>query len=60
MATFGVIFNDGKCTPVANSERGAKNYATRNGFDKIGQISGYSMTVYGIQAKINGKWRAEL
>lgn len=56
---FCVIDSDGKATPVSDTERGAKNYASRNGYTRIGQISKYSLSVYNCSRKIKGKWYYE-
>jgi hypothetical protein len=35
MNTYGVTDTQGSYTDVSNSERGAKNFATRNGYTEV-------------------------
>jgi hypothetical protein len=56
---FCVIDHNGVATIVSNSERGAKNYATRHGFFRVGKVSKYSMTVYDIKIKQGKRWKDE-
>jgi hypothetical protein len=39
---------------VSHTERGAKNYATRNGYTKVTKRNGYNALI--ISEKKNGKW----
>lgn len=53
---FGVINSEGIHTDVSNSERGAKRYATLNGYNKVSirYNGGYVVDV--VAEKINNKW----
>lgn len=53
---YGVLDSNGCHVDVSNSERGAKNYATRHGYDvvTVRYNSGYNAD--SIATKINGKW----
>lgn len=52
---YGVISN-GSHVDVSNTELGAKNYATRHGFDKITCRYGSGYHVEIIAMKVNNKW----
>lgn len=54
--TYGVILNSIH-TDVSKTERGAKQYATRNGYDTISirYSSGYIVDVI-VKKNDNGKW----
>ena len=52
---YGVIY-DGIHTDVSNSEKGAKNYATRNGYNEVSIRFNGGYNVQVIAKKINGKW----
>lgn len=56
MNIYGVINSDGVHIDVSRSEKGAKQYATINGYKKVSirYNSGYVVAV--ISVKINGKW----
>ena len=60
MNTYGVASNKGNYTDVSSSERGAKSYATRNGYTEvyIRFNSGYNIAL--VSTKINNKWSKEL
>lgn len=53
---FGVVNSEGVHTDVSNSERGAKRYATLNGYNKVSvrYNGGYIVDV--VAEKINNKW----
>lgn len=53
---FGVVNSDGIHTDVSNSERGAKRYATLNGYNKVSvrYNGGYNVEV--IAERIGKKW----
>ena len=54
---FGVL-DDNRChVDVSNSERGAKNYATRNGYDLITARYNGGYGVYMVAMKIANKWQ---
>ena len=54
---YGVINYIGEMIDVSNSERGAKNYATRNGYDlvSIRYDAGYYVDI--LFMKVAGKWQ---
>jgi|VirMetMinimDraft_7_1064189.scaffolds.fasta_scaffold08517_10 hypothetical protein len=52
---YGVIYN-GIHTDVSNTVKGAKNYATRNGFNIISIRYNCGYNVEEIANKVNGKW----
>lgn len=58
--TYGILNSDNVHIDVSNTERGAKNYATRNGFDivTIRYNMGYNAAI--ISKKVNGKWKTTL
>jgi hypothetical protein len=41
-AIYGVINNDNTFIDISLSEKGAKNYATRNGYNIVGYRIGYN------------------
>ena len=53
---FGVVNSDGVHTDVSNSERGAKRYATLNGYDKVSVRYNLGNVVEIVAEKINKKW----
>ena len=52
---YGITVN-GTHTDVSNTERGAKIYATKNGFDKISIRFNCGYNVRIIAIKVNNKW----
>ena len=54
---YGVINYIGEMIDVSNSERGAKNYATRHGYDlvSIRYDAGYYVDI--LSMKVAGKWQ---
>lgn len=54
--TYGVLNANNEHIDVSKSEKGAKQYATRNGYAKVSirYNSGYSVDI--IAVKINNKW----
>jgi len=54
--TFGVLNHEGVHIDVSKSLKGAKNYATRNGYTKVSirYNMGYIASI--VAEKINGKW----
>ena len=54
--TFGVINHEGVHIDVSESLKGAKNYATRNGYTKVSirYNMGYISSI--VAEKISGKW----
>lgn len=52
---FGVV-SEGVHTDVSNSERGAKRYATLNGYNKVSVRYSGGYVVKIIAEKINNKW----
>lgn len=57
MNIYGIVSN-GVHTDVSKTERGAKLYATKNGYDKVSirYNLGYNAEI--IATKTNGKWKA--
>lgn len=53
---FGVVNPDGVHTDVSNSERGAKRYATLNGYSKVSVRYNLGYNVEIIAERINKKW----
>lgn len=53
---FGVVNSDGIHTDVSNSERGAKRYATLNGYDKVSVRYNLGNVVEIVAKKVNKKW----
>ena len=51
---YGVINSDNVLIDISTTLRGAKNYATRHGYTKVGYRIGYNAFVEA--KKINGKW----
>jgi len=59
MATvYGVVQSDGSHCDVSNTERGAKQYATRNGYTQVTarRNGGYDAPI--VATRVNGRWRA--
>nr|WP_317632314.1 hypothetical protein [uncultured Flavobacterium sp.] len=54
--TYGVLDNNGIHTDVSNTEQGAKNYATRNGYNKVSIRYNCGYTAELIAEKINNNW----
>lgn len=53
---YGIAYGeDNTHCDVSNTERGAKIYATRNGFTKVTIRTGYHARI--IAEKVDGKWR---
>lgn len=53
---FGVVNSDGIHTDVSNSERGAKRYATLNGYDKVSVRYNCGYVVEVVAKKVGKKW----
>jgi hypothetical protein len=56
MSQFAVVNHNGQATIVSSTERGAKNYATRNDYKVVCKVSPYSMTCYNLQQKQGKNW----
>lgn len=56
MSQFAIVNSKGVAHVVSNTERGAKVYATRNGYSIICQVSPYSMSCYNLQERQGKKW----
>tara|TARA_R110000824_G_scaffold259742_1_gene448430 strand:+ start:271 stop:480 length:210 start_codon:yes stop_codon:yes gene_type:complete len=54
---YGVLDNDRCHVDVSNTERGAKNYATRNGYDLISVRYNGGYNVDMVAMKIANKWQ---
>lgn len=55
---YGIIDNNNIYTDISKSEKGAKNYATRNGYNKIGCRNVNSYNAFLVAEKVGGKWVA--
>lgn len=53
---FGVIDIEGNYTDVSTTLLGAKQYATRNGFNRVGQRSEFNNMVIRAYVRKGGKW----
>lgn len=53
---FGVVNSDGIHTDVSNSERGAKRYATLNGYNKVSIRYNLGYVVEVVAVKVGKKW----
>lgn len=53
---FGVVNSEGIHTDVSNSERGAKRYATLNGYDKVSVRYNLGNVVEVVAEKVGKKW----
>lgn len=53
---FGVIDNNGNYTDVSATLLGAKQYATHNGFNRVGQRSEFNNMVIRAYVRNGGKW----
>lgn len=53
---YGVINSDGIHTDVSNSERGAKRYATLNGYNQVSIRYNLGYNVEIIAERVNKKW----
>lgn len=58
MHMYGVVTTDGAHIDVSRSEKGAKQYATRRGYDKVSirYNNGYVVVVISIKSK-SGRWK---
>lgn len=56
MNTYGILNKDDCHIDVSKTERGAKNYATRHGYNTVTIRYNCSYHVNIISKKINGKW----
>lgn len=56
---YGVVQSDGSHCDVSHSEKGAKQYATRNGYTQVTRRAngGYHAPV--IATRVGKRWRAE-
>lgn len=54
---YGVLDSNDCLIDVSRTERGAKIYATKHGYNVIGYRLGYH--AFRCAEKINGKWRKE-
>ena len=56
MNTYGTLDSSNCHHDTSNTLRGAKCYATRNGYDQVSIRYSCSMTVAVIAKKMGGKW----
>lgn len=52
---YGILNSEGTHTDVSKTLRGAKRYATLNGYDTITIRLGYNTFI--VENKVNGKWQ---
>lgn len=53
---YGIITQNGEFIAVGKTNRGAKAYATRNHYDRVGYVSGASRVVVITDVKTLGEW----
>lgn len=53
---YGVLNHSGCHTDVSKTLRGAKNYATRHGYNRVSERTNCGYHVRMVAVKINGKW----
>lgn len=58
ITVYGVTNQDGVHIDVSNSLLGAKQYATRNNYDKVSKRVGYNTFI--ICVKVKNKWHSTL
>ena len=58
ITVYGVTNQDGVHIDVSNSLLGAKQYATRNNYDKVSKRVGYNAFI--ICVKVKNKWYSTL
>ena len=56
--TYGVLASDGTHIDVSNTERGAKNYATRNGYNIVTIRFNCGYVATQIAKKVGNKWQS--
>ena len=56
MSQYAVVNSQGVATVVSRTMRGAKNYATRNDYKTVCQVSDFSMSCYNFSEKRGKKW----
>ena len=54
ITTFGTINKEGTHTDTSKTLKGAKQYATRNGYTKVSKRVGYN--AYVVAEKVKNKW----
>ena len=54
---YGIVDNNGTHHDVSSSERGAKRYASLNGYTKVSIRQGGGYNPFIIAEKVNGKWK---
>ena len=54
--TYGIVNKDGIHIDVSSSEKGAKQYATLNGYTKVSVRFNGSCNVYVIALKVANRW----
>lgn len=52
---YGILDNNNCQIDVSKTEKGAKQYATRNGYNKVSYRIGYN--AFELCTKVNNKWR---
>ena len=56
---WAIVNSKGEAIPVSHTERGAKCYASRNGYRRVAYISHINNMVVRTMAKEGAKWREE-
>ena len=54
---YGIIDSQGAHIDVSKTERGAKCYATRHGYNEVSIRPNCGYVAYTVAVKDNGKWR---
>ena len=57
MNIYGVVNSEGVHIDTSNTERGAKIYATRNGYSKVSIRYNMGYVVRVLAEKVNGVWQ---
>ena len=56
MSTYGIINNEGIYFDTSRTIKGAKRYATINGYTRVGKRFNYGYHITELSIKINNKW----
>ena len=54
--SYGVVGRDGGFIYISDTLRGAKNYATRNGYTEVYCMHAVSWAVWKVSEKVNNNW----
>jgi hypothetical protein len=56
---YCILGRDGGVIPVSATEKGAKNYATRNGYTEVYALHNVSWAVWKVATKTGSRWSNE-